>query len=355
MDEDLGDKTEPASPKKREDARRKGNIAKSIDLNAAVAMVFTLTVILLMLPSMVHDLGAFMRDALGQTYVSAIDHQMGRDLIWSGLILIAKCAGPILLLAVVGAYLGGLMQVGWLLSIETLTPDITKLNPTRGLAQMFSPTTAVKTAAALLKITLLGLAVWIQVRKNHEQILGLSRMEVAEGLIFGGHFLRELLVWFLIILVVIGIADYAWQRWNWERRHRMSHEEVKEEYRTMQGDPKVRGRQRAFARRILNQRINAAVPKADVIVTNPEHLAIALKWDPQTMNAPKVLAKGADFMALRIRQLAAAHGIPVIEKRELARAMYPLVKPGQEIPAKFYTAVAEILAYVYRLSGRKVA
>lgn len=355
MAEDMGEKTEPASPKKRDDARKKGSIAKSADLNAAIAITAAAGVIVLMLPGMMRDLGEFMRLMLGELRVGESGATEARIWLWQGLVLLGKAAGPVLLVALAGAYFGGLVQVGWLVTGEPLMPDLSKLNPTRGVQQLLSPMTAAKTAATLLKLFFLGLTVWILVRRNHEQILGLTRLEWSEALIFAGGFLKELLTWFLACLILIGIADYAFQRWNWERQHRMSHEEVKEEFRTMQGDPKVRGRQRSFARKILMQRINTAVPKADVIVTNPEHLAIALKWDPETMNAPKVLAKGADFMALRIRQVAALHNVPIVEKRELARAMYPLVKVGQEVPSRFYTAVAEVLAYVYRLTGRKVA
>jgi flagellar biosynthetic protein FlhB len=156
-------------------------------------------------------------------------------------------------------------------------------------------------------------------------------------------------------LVVLAIIDYMYQRWQHDRDMRMSKEEVKEEMRRMEGDPLVKQRRARVARQLAMQRLGTDVPKADVVVTNPTHFAIALRYDPQTMRAPKVVAKGADFMAMRIRQIAIANGVPLVERKELARGLYKAVDVGQEVPAEFYNTVAEILAYVYRLSGRRSA
>jgi flagellar biosynthetic protein FlhB len=158
-----------------------------------------------------------------------------------------------------------------------------------------------------------------------------------------------------VILLLLAFLDWAYQRWQRERDLRMSKQEIKEEYKRMEGDPLIKQRRARVARQLAMQRISQAVPKADVIVTNPTHFSIALQYDPKTMKSPKVVAKGADFMAMRIRQIAAIHGIPLVERKPLAQALYKSVEVGQEVPSQFYAAVAEVLAYVYRLSGRKTA
>ncbi|HRX86050.1 MAG TPA: EscU/YscU/HrcU family type III secretion system export apparatus switch protein, partial [Phycisphaerae bacterium] len=157
-----------------------------------------------------------------------------------------------------------------------------------------------------------------------------------------------------IVLILLALADYAYQRYRHEKDLRMSKEEVREELKHMDGDPTMKRRRREVALKLAMQRIQRDVPQADVIVTNPTHLAIALRYRPEEMNAPRVVAKGADLMAIRIRQIAAVHRVPIVERRELARMMYDVVEVGQEIPERFYEAIAEVLAYVYELSGKNM-
>ena len=158
-----------------------------------------------------------------------------------------------------------------------------------------------------------------------------------------------------LVLLVMALIDWTFQRWQHERDMRMSKQEIKEEMRRMEGDPMVKQRRGRVARQLVLQRVASAVPKADVVVTNPTHFAVALRYDAATMRAPKVVAKGADLLAARIRQLAMIHGIPMVERKALAQAIYKTVEVGQEVPSQYYGAIAEILAYVYRLSGRKSA
>ena len=158
-----------------------------------------------------------------------------------------------------------------------------------------------------------------------------------------------------MVLLVLGLLDYAFQRWQHEKDLRMSKQEVKEDMKRMEGDPLVKQRRTRIARQLALQRIGQAVPKADVVVTNPTHFSVALKYDSKTMTAPKVVAKGADFLAMRIRQIALANGVPLVERKEIAQALYKSVEVGQEVPPQLYNAVAEVLAYVYRLGGRKTA
>jgi len=186
-------------------------------------------------------------------------------------------------------------------------------------------------------------------------ILSLPQLEVAPLFIVASEMIYDLALKLASLLLVLAVLDFAYQKWQHLRDLRMTKEEVKEELKRMEGDPLIKQRRSRVARQLAMQRVGQAVPKADVVVTNPTHYAVALQYDSTSMRAPKVVAKGADFMAMRIRQLAALHGVPLVERRELAQGLYKTVDIGREVPPEFYNAVAEILAYVYRLGGRKSA
>jgi flagellar biosynthetic protein FlhB len=286
-------------------------------------------------PTLLRDWQATLRQMLGAELSADrfSPESLLHDLFVS-LRLASKIALPFLLAMFAVVYAAHFWQVGWLITTKPLQPSLNKLNPAGGLKRLFGFRSAAKAAVTSIKIVIAIIVASAYVA---------SRM------------VMQLSLWLVLIFLILGVADYVYQKWQWEREHRMSKQEVKEEIKQTIGDPQVKRRQRSFAMKILNQRLGKSVPTADVVVTNPEHLAIALRWDPETMNAPKVVAKGADYVALRIRQIAALHGVPILERRDLARAMYPAVDVGREIPPQFYTAVAEILAYVYRLAGRRIA
>ncbi|NOG53575.1 MAG: EscU/YscU/HrcU family type III secretion system export apparatus switch protein [Planctomycetes bacterium] len=229
---------------------------------------------------------------------------------------------------------------------------LSRLNPLAGLKKFASIRTLARAGSNMAKVLIVIIVAVSVIGRHVQDILTLSQLEAPQAVIKAAELVLELAFWLLVALLILGFIDYVYQRWQWERDNRMSKQAIKEEMRNMIGDPTARKRQRDFALSILRQRMGQAVPSADVIVTNPEHLAIALKWDPETMNAPKVVAKGADYLAIRIRQLAMANGVPIVERKPLARAMYPLVRVGDEIPPRFYQAIAELLAYVYRLNGK---
>jgi len=353
MAEDLGDKTERATAKRRREARRDGNIARSTDLASAIFLSGVMIILLNMLPRLFELWGGVMRTTLGGERDGGLPTVDG---LRTDTMLVGYRASLVLAvtlgLCCVAAYLSHYVQVGWLVTTKPLKPKVTKFNPISGAKKLFGLRSTMRGALSIVKITFVGIFAIVVLRRNFDVVLALPRMDVGQAAMHAGLIMRELIIWLLFALIILGIIDYIYQRWQWEKDHRMSKQEIKEERKAIDGDPKVRQRQRQFAEKILSQRIAAAVPKADVVVANPEHLAIALKWDQETMSAPVVLAKGADHLALRIRQIAMKHGIPVVERRELARGMYPLVEVGQEIPPAFYAAVAAVLAYVYRLTGK---
>ncbi len=356
MAEEMGEKTETATARRRSEARKNGSIPRSTDLTAAISLSGALLAVILLTPSVMQGWFGAMHHLVGDTLTPASfsEESLLHELTFA-LVLACRIAGPFLAIMAVTAIVGNYVQVGWLITLKPLQPDLTRLDPVKGLKKFVGLKKLVQTGMSMAKVGLMVLVVVIFVRVRWNVLMMLPLLESSEAVHRAGSLLIELCWWLIPLLLVLGIIDYLYQRWQWERDNRMSKQEIKEEMKMTMGDPTVRKRQRKFAMDILSQRLHAEVPTADVVVTNPEHLAIALKYDPKTMNAPRVVAKGADYVALRIRQIAAANGVPILERKPLARAMYPLVEVGREIPGRFYAAVAEILAYVYRLSGDRKA
>lgn len=355
-EQDLGEKTEAASPRRRREAREDGSIARSMDLTAAICLFGAVILLLWLTPLMMRDLTIYLREVLEDSSTDVGTHgYAGGDELERGLKILVAAAGPFVGLMFIVGYLAAVWQVGWLFTAKPLRPRFSKLDPIAGFKKFFSAQAAGRAGMSFGKVLLI-LAVSVAfIARRWTDVLMLPRFEFAQAAAKSGWYLVELLLWLAAVLIILGILDYAFQKWQWERQNRMTKHEVKEEMRMTMGDPMVKQRQRSFARKILSQRLNQTVPKADVVVTNPEHISIALKWDPQTMNAPKVLAKGTDYIALRIRQIAIANRVPIVERKPLARAMYPVVQVGQEIPSNFFQAVAEVLAYVYRLNRKQKA
>jgi flagellar biosynthetic protein FlhB len=269
-------------------------------------------------------------------------------------VLCLKIGAPIVLIAWAAAYLSHFAQVGWVFAPKAITPSFRKLNPLSGLKRLMGISGAVKSGMDLTKVTVIAVIAVSTIMQNRDEILVLPYLSSMQALARIGSMMFTLAMRVLIVLMSLGLIDYLYQKWKHARDLKMTKQQVKDEMKQSEGDPEVKRRRIRIQRQIAMQRIAAAVPKADVIVTNPEHISIAIQYDPARMNAPKVIAKGADFIAMRIRQIAMQHGIPIVERKPLARALYKQVAVNQEVPPEFFKAVAEILAYVYRLSGRMV-
>lgn len=353
---DDGEKTEAATPRRRAEAREEGNVARSPDLTAA-AMLFGGIVLL-------HAMGIHVFGAMKVAMESILEPGWTAnptrpddlyELLWFAVRMLASAAGPIIL--AIGA-IGILMtagQVGFLFTLKPLMPKLSKLSPAKGLNNFADSRAAMRLAMSLAKVVLIGAVAMALIYSDVEAILHIGELDIVPAFAAACELVYALGLKLAAILLVLAIADYAFQRWKREKDLKMSKQELKEELKRMDGDPLVKQRRARVARQLAMQRIASAVPKADVIVTNPTHFAVALQYESGQMRAPKVVAKGADFMAMRIRQLAAIHGVPIVERKALARALYASVEVGQEIPPEHYTAVAEILAYVYRMADRKTA
>lgn len=355
MADDAGEKTEAASPRRRNEARQKGQVAKSADLNAALLLLGGLVGLRLFGPGMLGSMYETMRRNLAQSDPSASGALDVGALVAEIGMMVLGAAGPILLLIMLLALVANVLQVGLLFTTQPLAPKLDKLNPISGVARMFSSRTVVQLLMNLVKLGIVTTVATYAVRARLDDIMAAMALAGWPLVIQLMTVLYEIGLQLGLALLVIALVDFAWQRWKFERDLRMSKQEVKEEMRSMDGDPMLKQRRRKMQLAAAMQRIQKAVPTADVIVTNPTELAIAIKYDQDKMAAPRVVAKGADHLAKKIREIAMLHGIPIVERKPLAQALYKTVEVGQEVPERFYQAIAEILAYVYRLSGKKVA
>jgi flagellar biosynthetic protein FlhB len=354
MADEFGEKTEAPTPRRRQEAREEGNIPRSTDLTAALMLLGAVLLLGMFGRRMFGAMESMVASMLnpGDPMVKVGD--LG-PLISSGLHFAAQMLAPIALGVMVLGVVANMVQVGFSLTGKPLVPKFSKISPVRGLKQIFSLRGLVRLGMSMAKVAAVSAIAIMLIIDDFPLVLALIHLESLPLLAAAGGLVYALAIKIALLLLVLAIIDYSYQKWQHEQDLRMSKQEIKEEYKKMEGDPLVKQRRARVARQLAMQRMAYDVPKADVIVTNPTHFAVALKYDSTNMAAPKVIAKGADFMAMRIRQIAAANEIPIVERPPLARTLYRHVAVGQEIPAQHYAAVAEILAYVYRLSGRKIA
>jgi flagellar biosynthetic protein FlhB len=353
MAEDFGDKTEAPTPRKRQEARDQGKVARSRDLATAALIVGSMFLLqnygvnlVAALRMLVDDmLGA---DALYDTSVAGALESSLRAILAMGLALAPLLVGMLLIVVV-----ADMLQVGLVFNSKRLQPNLAALNPFKGIGRIFGKDRSpVQGGIMLVKLLIVSLVAYTAIHGRLPQILSAQQLEFIQIFGLGAQVVFAIGVRIGIVLLILALADYAYQKWKMEQDLKMTKQEVKDEMRRMDGDPKIKARRKQLAQQMMREQLKRDVPTADVIVTNPTHFAVALKYDAEQMHAPRVVAKGQDFMAQRIREIAIAHGVPILERAPLARALYKLVNVGQEIPEQYYAAVAEILAYVYELSGK---
>jgi flagellar biosynthetic protein FlhB len=354
MAEDLGERTEQPTGRRLSEARERGQVAKSQDLTAATDLITAVVMIAAGGGVALAVFAGMMRRVLeGQTAGGWLDASSIRTMVVWVALQGAKVMVPALLIMMSVGLLGQIVQVGWHVSSEPLAPKLTRLNPFAGVGKIFSRRNLTKTGVNSVKLVLVGVVAAVLIAKMLPAIAALPALEMVPGLYKTVRMGLDLAIWLLAILLILGLVDFFYQRWQHSKDLRMTRQEVKEERRSMEGDPEMKARRFRMARELAMHRIQQAVPKADVVVTNPTHFAVALRYDQDNMHAPKVVAKGADLLALRVRQVAAAHGVPIVERPPLARGLYWGVEVGREINPEFYEAVAEVLAYVYRLKPKE--
>jgi flagellar biosynthetic protein FlhB len=352
MAEENGEKTEAPTPRRREEAREQGQVARSGDLTAAALLLGGLVLLNWFGGNLVAAMRQVVQLMLSHQSLAATHGPQITDGVLPSLIIVAKAVGPLMLGVVIIAVAINVAQVGWHPTPSRLAPNFDALNPINGIGRLFQGRSIVTLLMGLLKMALVGATIYSALHGRINQILTVEQLSFVQIFHLGADLLYSIGLRVGMLLLVLALLDYGYQRWQFEQGLKMTKQEVKDEMRNMDGDPKIKMRRRQIAMQMAQKKLKKDVPTADVVITNPTEYAIALKYDQSTMHAPRVIAKGQGLIAKRIRELAIEAGVPILERKPLARALYKLVQVGQEIPEEFYSAVAEILAYVYELTKK---
>jgi len=348
-EESAGERTESASAKKRDKARQKGQVAKSQEVGSFFVLLAGALVLIAMGPVMLKTLGRATTYLLGNAHFLAPSDLSGvRYLLKGNLGVVLTVIMPLACVILVAGAGAGIMQVGLKITPDAMSFKWDRMDPLKGAKRFFEKRVFFDLIKNVLKVGIIaGLATAV-IRSIWPQLNTASSLPLPAILELGRHSYMQLMLVLLGFLAILALADWIFQRQQHENQLKMSKQEVKEEYKEMEGDPQIKARIRGQQYEMARKRMLADVPKADVVITNPTHLAVALKYEPGAA-APRVLAMGADHVATKIREMAREHRIPVIENKPVARALYAEVKVGDLIPENLFQAVAEILAYVYRL------
>lgn len=345
------EKTEKATPKKKQDARKKGQVAKSTDLTNAIVLLFTFGFLLIYGGYAATRLLQLVRKSLSDLLLWNVT-QDSIPLLF--IHLFKECviiAAPIIFVTFLAAFVTNIAQVGFLISGESMKFDIKKLDPIAGAKRIFSLRSIVELIKSLLKVTAFSVVAGRLLWKEKGTILKLSEMEPLSVVSFVASLLIKLGLTLSAVYLVIAVADLVYQRFDHAKQLRMSKQDIKDEHKKTEGDPLIKHKIKEKQRQMATARMMQDVPRAQVIITNPTHYAVAIAYESGEMKVPMVVAKGTDYMALKIREVAKEHRVVIMENKPLARALYASVEIGQEIPEELFKAVAEVLAYVYRVKG----
>lgn len=348
-----GEKTEKATPKKREDSRKKGQVLKSADVTSAL-VILAVFLFLFFAAALLRDrFFLFFEHTFTQWIHRGPITMDNAHLIYIEVIKeMAVILLPVFLVSIIAGVSGNLMQFGFLFTTEPLKFDLKKIDPIKGLKRIFSVRALVELLKSVLKISFIGSVTTMIVVFNIEKVLGLAFKTPAETLMTVAQLVGLMGIVAAFVLLTIATIDYFYQKYDYEKNLKMSKQDIKDEYKNMEGDPLIKSRIKQVQREMAMRRMMQEIPDADVVITNPTHYAIALKYKDGEMEAPVVVAKGVDFVAQKIKMIANEHEVTLVENRQLARAMYSEVEIGDEVPEQFFKAVAEVLAYVYRMKRK---
>ena len=344
------EKTEEPTSKKRNEARQKGQVALSREVPSVMVLIGALTVFTLAGSWIFSKLSNLVVNLLKNIAAFTLNIENITDLGWQIFGQIIQLLSPIFLVIMVVGVSSNVGQIGFLFTFEPLTPKLSKFNPISGMKRLFSLRSIVELIKSVLKIIIVGGAGYLTIKHEMDVIPSLLQADVPAILSFIADISFRILLVACIVLAFLAAIDFTYQRWQHGKELRMTKQEVKDERKQAEGDPAVKARIRSAQRDMARRRMMEAVPQATVVITNPTHLAVALKFESD-YDAPVVVAKGAGFIAEKIRSVAGMHSVPIVEQKPLAQALYKNVEIGHYIPAELYRAVAEVLAYVYRLKG----
>ena len=347
-----GEKTEKATPKKRQDERKKGRVAKSQDVNTAILLLFCFIILFV--------LGSFMKKTMLTLYEFTFTEYIHWEvtipsvmqLLKEVIIQMALIIAPLMIVAVIAGIAANLLQVGFLFTTEPLKFDLKKIDPIKGAKRIFSIRALVELLKSFLKIIFIGVITFSIIWIYKDDMMMLSMKSVESAISFFGYMTIVMGIAATIALLLLSILDYVYQRYDFEKNIRMSKQDIKDEHKNVEGDPLIRSKIKEKQRQIATRRMMSEVPSADVVITNPTHYAIAIRYDETKASAPIVVAKGTGYLAQKIKEIAKSHDVITVENKSLARALYRTVEVDEVIPEQFYQAVAEILAYVYQLEKK---
>ncbi len=351
-EENFQEKTETATPKKREKTREEGQTAKSVEVPSVFVLLAGILVLYFSGYLSFKNLTGIMRHSFTfnsipdfniQYIVILLDTFLGRVFLFMLPVFIAIFAV---------ALLSNFLQVGFVFSYKAIIPKFSKLNIIKGFGRLFSIKSLMELVKSILKLSIIGIVTYFVVKSELDKIVSLYNCSVGQILLYMCKVSFKIFIWTISVMIIIAILDYLFQKWQFEEQIKMTKQEVKDESKQAEGDPQVKARIRSLQQQAARRRMMQEVPKADVVVTNPIHLALAIQYDALSMNAPKIIAKGAGAVAERIKALARKNSVPIVENKELAQNLYKTVDIGDEVPVSLFKAVAELLAYVYRLKGK---
>jgi len=348
-----GERTESPSSKRRSDFRKKGQVAQSREVQAAAMFTLLLLFWIFFAPifwEQIREMTTVLWRDSGEYAITTLSLMQLSYYIGAGL---AMALAPLFLVVLVVGFFATFLQIGWLFTTQPLMPDLSKLDPIKGMARFVSKRSLVEVIKSLLKVGLIGWVAYKTVKGEFDQALLLLQMPVEHTVLYLAKTAALVMAKVAAIMIVLAILDYAFVRWELEEKMKMTKQEQKEEMKETEGDPHIKSKIRSIQQQMARRRMMAAVPEADVVITNPTHIAVAIQYQAGKMDAPLVLAKGQELVAEKIREIAREHDIPLVENPPVARLLHSKVEVGQSIPEEMFKAVAEILAYVYSLKGRR--
>ncbi len=343
------EKTEKPTPRKLKKARDEGNVARSTEIPSAMILLFSLGVFLFSGSWMFWNLSEFMGGVFRNAGTLHLNSASLLPFLSKVFEHVLSVLMPLMIAILIAGFAGNTLQVGFLFTSKPLAPKLSKLNPVTGLKRIVSLQAFAEIAKSVFKFIFIGGIASLVVRNEMERFPYLMQMGVLDIISFIGEISLKICFYVCLGLIVLSALDFAFQRWHHQKKLRMTKQEIKEEAKQTEGDPRVKGRIRQIQMETARRRMMSEVPRADVVITNPTHLAIALQYQHEKMAAPKVIAKGAGLIAERIKRIAEQNDVPVVEHKSLARTLFKFVEIGEFIPVNLYKAVAEVLAYVYRL------
>ena len=347
------EKTEKATPKRRQDTRKEGNVARSQEIPSAIILICSLGVFYFGGSYMFGKLPNIMSNWLMSLNSININETTIKYILYEIVIQLGIILLPLMITVFFAAITANIIQVGFMINGKALTPKLSKLNPINGIKKIFSIKSLAELLKSLIKITIIGGVGYIVIKSEVQRLPSIMQMSVSSQftMITGASF--KIAFYACLAFGILAILDYIFQKWQFEKKIRMTKQEIKDEFKQREGDPIVKARIRNIQKDMARKRMMEAVPDSDVVITNPTELAVAIKYDSKKMSAPKVVAKGSGFIAEKIRKIAKNCGVPIIENKPLARILYKKIKIGTVISIELYHAVAEVLAYVYMIGKKR--